>query len=175
MPWIMSRYFVGAVGSALVALSAFYVASFLDSSLGLLGAAAALVVGIVVVVGSARATSPAALAPFRQVAMAVALFALTAPILLYAFSHLTLDRYLWVIAQPGLCSHLGSAAVTFTSAVIGWSMASGLLGVLVATRRGDAPLFPRGGTLLAGSLIVLGVLVVVIAPAVAASWLGCGR
>jgi hypothetical protein len=54
-------------------------------------------------------------------------------------------------------------------------MAAGWFGLLVATRRADAQLFPWRGTLLAGALIALIALIVAVAPDLAAFALGCAH
>ncbi len=168
-----SRYVAGAFGTVLGGLSAFYLGSYVYHSLGFVLTTAVVLLSVAAIVVSAQGRWPGALAGFRQAVVATALLAFAAPILLYVFAHLTLERYVWAIAQPGLCSHLGSAAVTFTSAMIGWSLASGALGVLIATRRADDRLFPRGGALLAGVLIAVSAAIAIVGPNVGALALGC--
>jgi hypothetical protein len=170
----LPRDVAGVVGSALVAISVFLLASSIDRSLGLVIGSAVLALGVIVVASSHRGSVPAVVG-FRQAAVTVALLSTAAPFLLYAFGHFSPERYLWVITLPGLCSHLGSAAVAFGSALIGWSMAAGWFGLLVATRRADAQLFPWRGTLLAGALIALIALIVAVAPDLAAFALGCAH
>ena len=167
------RAATGAAGAVLLAVAMYFSAWIIGRTLAVGLAAGVLLAALAFIQLALRGRSPSVVARVRDGLAAIAVLGSGAPLVLLVFAHHSPERYLWVIAQPGPCAHLGSAAVTVSALLIGWSAATGALGVLVATRRPGAELLPGGGALLGGAICAAGALVALAAPTLAAALLGC--
>jgi hypothetical protein len=147
---------VGACALGLLTMAVYVMAGVLNREAG---PAAGLVVALALVLA---AGGPARWhAVYRGALAVVGIFGFAFPILVNAFTHLSDERYLWVIRQHGVCAHLGSAAVLITSGAFGICLAFGSLGMLIATRRPeDPPVSARAIYVAAAFVLVLGALVI---------------
>jgi hypothetical protein len=169
--WSPHRVAVGLVGAAMLGSAAFLTSAIFDRSLGGLmgaavGAASALVVLVCQISGKIYTRG-------RDGILSLALLALTMPLAFNLFVHLDSDRYLWVIAQAGPCSHMGSAAFMVSTVLISWLFAVGALGVLLGTRLAGATLFPRVGIYVGAFLASATLIISALAPEMVAAVLRC--
>jgi hypothetical protein len=166
------------IGTALSGLAVLYLTSYLTSyinpSLAPIACLLALTVGITLVWRARGSEFTPLDRGARQVEGALVVVALSLPVLLYLFGHLTTERYVWLIAQNGICAHLFSAALLFASVIMGGSLAVGALGILIATRRPGDVLFPRLGLVVGfGVVTALAVIAVLAPPELGARLLAC--
>jgi hypothetical protein len=169
----LPRSLVGVIGTALFALAVFYAASYADRAWGVpltLGALA--LCALTVIRGSDRAWQRIAFS-LRHVHLFLAFVAAGAPVLLYVFAHQTSERYLWVISQGGLCAHLGSAAAFVSAGLIGLMLSAGAVGLLLSSHAPSQPLWPRQGLITAVVTLAVAAGLVITAPGITASLLGC--
>ena len=167
------RYAVGAVGAALFATAVFYAASYANHSVGPISAVVALAFGSVLVVRTGNPAWQSVVSALRQTYVLLAVVAVGIPPTLFAFSHIDADRYRWVIAQGGVCAHLGSAAILVTAAMISAMLGTGCVGMLLSSRSATRPLWPRAGLLMGVALVASLGLIALRAPETAARVLGC--
>ena len=113
--------------------------------------------------------------PARAALAAASVVALGAPFLGNLLFYASVDRYSWLIRQPGICRYLGSHVFLLNISVGAALLVMCTVGLLLATRTRGAMAIPRGGIAVGVALVVGAALAALALPdAVIGRIFGCG-